>query len=268
MPHPTPSLKLLVCAACTVLAAPAAFGQTFDAVRLLGAAPGTDLGVVGAAIVATTEYRGSDNRRTLLLPVLDYQWANGWFAGVTNGIGYNFSNSPQMQYGLRLTIDLGRNESRSSALRGMGDIDAKADAGAFFNYATPEGAFASSSLRYGSGNDGKGVVVDLGTGYSTALQPQWRLGLGAALTLVNAEYMQAFFGVTPAQSAASGYAIYTPGAGVRDVRANAALTYLIDRRMSVTTVLSASFLQGDASNSPLTRERNTITGVVGFAYTF
>ena len=268
MPHPTPALTRLALAACTLMAAPAALAQAFDAVRLYGAAPGSDLGVVGAAIVAGPEYKGSDQRRNLLLPLLDYQWAQGWFAGVTNGIGFNFSASPQFQYGLRLTIDLGRKESRSSALRGMGDIDAKADFGAFFNYATAEGVFATSSLRYGAGNDGKGVVVDLGTGYSTALAAQWRLGAGVALSVVNADYMQAYFGVTSAQAAASGYARYTPGAGVRDVRANAALSYLFDRRLSTTLALSASSLQGDARTSPLTRQTSNWSGVLGVAYTF
>ena len=140
-------LKTLVLAAGLVLAAPGAFAQAFDAVRLYGAAPGTDAGTAGAAIVATYEYQGSDERSTLLLPVLDYQWANGWFAGVANGIGFNFSASPQFQYGLRLTADKGRKESSASALRGMGDIDAAAEGSAFFNYSLPQGLFVTSSLR-------------------------------------------------------------------------------------------------------------------------
>lgn len=254
--------------ACSVLAAPAAFAQAFDAVRLYGAAPGQDGGTVGAALIATTEYRGSDQRRTLLVPVLDYQWANGWFAGVTNGVGYNFSNSPQWQYGLRLVLDMGRSESRSRALRGLGDIDAKAEASAFANYATAGGLFYSSSVRYGSGNEGKGLVVDLGAGHGQQIAPQWRLGLGLGLTLANAEHMQAYFGVTPAQSLNSGYRAYTAGSGVRDVRANVALTHLFNRRLSATLALSASSLQGDARRSPLTRQDATVSGVLAVAYAF
>jgi outer membrane protein len=36
------------------------------------------------------------------------------FAGTTNGIGYNFSHSESMQYGLRITADLGRAEYMQS----------------------------------------------------------------------------------------------------------------------------------------------------------
>jgi outer membrane scaffolding protein for murein synthesis (MipA/OmpV family) len=261
-------LKTVALAAGIALTAPNAFAQAFDAVRLSGAAPGKDGGSVGAAFIAAYEYQGSDKRRTLVLPVLDYQWANGWFAGVTNGIGYNFSDAPEMQYGLRLTADLGRKESRTSTLGGMGDIDPAVEGGAFFNYSLSQGLLLTSSVRYGAGADNKGLVVDLGAGYSTEIAPQWHLSAGTAITLANAHYMQSFFGVTGAQSAASGYAGYSAGSGARDVRAKLALTYSIDQRTSVTTVLSASSLLGDAKDSPLTRKRTSGSGVVAVTYAF
>lgn len=268
MPQPARHFSPLVLATCLAAATPAAFGQAFDAVRLFGAAPGQDGGTAGAAVVVGTEYRGSGQRRTLLVPVLDYQWANGWFAGVTNGVGVNFSRSPQWQYGLRLVLDMGRSESRSNALRGMGDIDTKAEVSAFANHSTAGGLFLTSTVRYGSGNDGKGLVVDLGAGHSTALAPQWRLGMGVATTLVNAEHMQAYFGVTPAQSLRSGYRVYNAGSGIRDVRANVALIHQFNRRLSATLAVSASSLQGDAKDSPLTRQDATVSGVLGVGYAF
>ena len=261
-------LKTIALATCITLAAPNAFAQAFDAVRLYGAAPGKDGGTFGAAVVAGYAYQGSDEQSTLVIPVLDYQWANGWFAGVTNGIGYNFSNSPQTQYGLRVTADRGRKESRSSALRGMGDVDPAAEVGGFFNYSLPEGLFFTSSVRYGAGADHKGLVTDLGAGYLTEIAPKWHLAAGAGITLANANYLQSFFGVTGAQSAASGYAVYTAGSGARDVRANVALTYSIDEKISVTAALSASSLLGGAKHSPLTRKPTSGSGVVGITYAF
>ena len=268
MPAVNPRLETLALATGIALAAPNVFAQSFDTVRLYGAAPGSDGGAFGAAVITSPEYRGSDARRTMLLPLLDYQWASGWFAGASNGIGFNFSGTPQMQYGLRVTADLGRKESRSSALRGMGDVPAALEGGGFFNYHLSRELLLTSTLRYGAGVGHKGLVVDLGAGYSTVIAPAWRLGAGAGLTFVNARYMQSFFGVTAGQSAASGYAVTTAGAGVRDVRVNTMLTYSIDPRLAVTTVLSASSLQGDAKDSPLTRKRTSATGVVAVTYAF
>lgn len=261
-------LKNITLAVGIALTAPNVFAQAFDAVRLYGAAPGKDGGTVGAAVFTGYEYRGSDKRRTLLLPVLDYQWANGWFSGSTNGIGYNFSDSSQVQYGLRLTADLGRKESRVSALRGLGDVDPAFEGGAFLNYTLPQGMFFTSSVRYGAGANKDGLIVDIGAGYSTAIAAKWHLGAGTGITLTNAQYMQSFFGVTEGQSAASGYAVYTPGSGARDVRANVALTHSINPKTSVTAALSASSLLGDAKNSPLTRKRTSEAGVVAIAYAY
>ena len=55
---------------------------------------------------------------------------------------------------------------------------------------------------------------------------------------------------------------------MRDVRANAALTHIFNRRLSATLAVSASSLQGDARSSPLTRQETTVSGVLGVAYAF
>ena len=261
-------LKLAAFAAGAAALAPSASAQAFDVVRLYGASRPGDGGAVGAAVIAGQRYPGSSERRTLVVPLLDYQWKSGWFAGTTNGLGYNFSRRPDMDYGVRLTADLGRTESRSSALRGLGDIDARPEVGAFYNYSFSPSLALTSSLRYGSGNDRNGVVVDVGAAYSMVLAPQWRLGLGVSATVANAKYMQSYFGVTPAQSATSGYAPYTVGSGLRDVRASAALTYSVTPRVAITTALSASSLQGDAKDSPVTRKRSAVTGLVSAFYAF
>lgn len=258
----------LVLAATVSLAAPNAFAQAFDSVRLFAAPPGKDGGTVGAIVVSGAAYAGSNERRTRLLPVLDYQWANGWFAGVSNGVGYNFSTSPRLQYGLRLTADFGRDEKRSAALRGLGDIDTQVEAGAFFNLRMQEGFAFTSSARYGSGRDGKGLVVDLGAGWSTTFGAGWRLGLGTALSVVNAEVMQSTFGITPEQSRRSGYAVYTPGAGLRDTRASLSLSYAFAPRLSATASVSASTLLGDAADSPLVRRKTNASAVFVLGYAF
>ena len=261
-------LKALAVAAGLALAAPTVLAQAFDAVRLFGAAAGADGGTAGVAFVAGTEYQGSNERRNLILPLLDYQWINGWFVGTSNGVGYEFGKRLDMQYGLRLTFDRGRDADRSSVLRGMGDIDIKPEAGAFFNYFVSPQIFLTSSLRFGAGNTGRGMLVDLGAGYATQLAPQWRMAVGAAATLANADYMQSYFGVTPAQAAASGHAVYKPGSALRDVRASLSLNYFLTQQVTFTTALSVSALQSAAKDSPLTRKSTSPSGVFVIGYRF
>lgn len=262
------SVRPLLVAASLALLSQAAAAQAFDAVRLYGAAPGKDGGVAGLAVVHGRDYAGSASTRTMLVPLVDYQWANGWFAGVTNGVGYNFSRTPGLQYGLRVTADFGRKEKRSPVLRGLGDVDPSAEAGAFLNYSIDREFFLTSSVRVGQGEDHRGALLDLGAGYSLELAPGWRLGAGVATTLANADYLQTYFGVNATQSAASGLRSYKPSAGLRDVRLNLSSTYRFDPRIGITTALSSTTLLGDAKDSPIVRKKNTIGAVVAVSYAF
>ncbi len=251
-----------------LMTAPSAFAQAFDVVRLYGAAPDRDSGRIGAVAIVGPRYMGSDETGFLALPALDYQWRNGWFAGTGNGIGYNFSATQKTQYGLRVTADIGRKQSRADALNGMGNINPRPEIGAFLNYAVTPQTVLTSSLRYGAGNDSNGLIVDLGAAWSTSLSPTWRLGLGLTGTVVNTSYMRSYFGVTPTQSANSGYATYTPGSGWRDLRANAALTWQINERTVMNFGLSASTLLSGAKNSPIALQSNGLSGVVAVLYGF
>lgn len=250
------------------LGAPSAHAQVYEAVRLQAAAPGQNGGLAGAVVLADTEYPGATERRTVVLPVLDYQWANGWFAGTTNGIGYNFSDRPNLQYGVRLTADFGRKASASPALRGLGDIQARPEAGGFLNLALGEDFSLTSSLRYGSGRESKGLVVDLGAAYSTQIAARWRVGLGAGVSLANADHLQSYFGVTGEQALASGYRSYAPAAGLRSGQLSLTVSYSPTPRMSVTAGVSANTLLGDAADSPLVRRKTSASGLLAAVRAF
>lgn len=255
---------LLVTAAFTNPAS----AQAFDSVQLNHAAPVTDGGTVGLVAASAPEYLGSDERKAITLPMFSYQWANGWFAGMDNGVGYNFSKNPALQYGLRLTADLGRRSGDIAALRGMGDVDAKPELGGFATYAAAEGLALTGSVRWGSGQNSNGTVVDLGVGYSVALAAQWRLGSKLGVTLADSQHMQSYFGVDAQQAARSGYAAYRPEAGLRDARLGLSLTYLINPRTFVTAAVSGSALNDGAKNSPIARSSNANAAVLALTYAF
>ena len=111
-------------------------------------------------------------------------------------------------------------------------------------------------------------MLNLGATYSTAVAPNWRMGAGVSGTWANQAYMQSYFGVTDAQSTTSGYAPYTPSAGLRDLRASLSATYLMSPRMVITAAVSYDMLQGSAKDSPLSLQPNVFSGVVALTYGF
>lgn len=260
-----PRLALMLAA---LAAAPAFAQQDFDAV-LLNDSPSEFRGRAGAALYVAPEYRGAADKRTLLLPLAEFQWGSGWFAGTGNGVGYDFGRGTGLHWGVRGSIDWGRKESRSPALRGMGDIDPHPEVGVFMSTALERGLPGlqlHASVRAGAG--GSGLVGDLGAGWTFDLAPGLKLRAHAAATLANSAYMQDYFGVTAAQSASSGYGTYSAQGGVRDVRAGGTLLWAIDRRLLLSASLTATSLRSDAAESPLTRDTSGLTALVGVTYGF
>ncbi len=225
-------------------------------------------GVAGVALLAGREYQGSRESRLQVLPNIEYQWSNGFFAGVTNGLGYNASTSPSLAYGARVTLDFGRKESRSSDLRGLGDIDARPELGAFFNTAVAPSIMLNSSLRFGNGTKRNGLLADLGASWSTALGPSMRLSASVATTWANSNYQQSYFGINAQQSLNSTYGVYTPGAGLRDARVGLVLNYRLTPAWGLTGGLTHSELLGDAKRSPLVRKSSTTSGLIALGYSF
>lgn len=165
--------------------------------------------MVGLGVANGAAYLGSDERRTRALPVLAARWSNGWSAGVggfagTGGVFYRFASSTPWSYGLRLTVDLGRDEDDADALRGMGDIDARPEAGAFASYALLPGLRLGAAFRYGSGSDRDGLLGELSLRGMVPVAPNVRMTAGLMATLANARSMQSVFGVDPDQSLRSG----------------------------------------------------------------
>ena len=225
-------------------------------------------GRVSLTVESKVDFSGSDAPRANVFPTLEYQWANGWFAGTNRGVGYNFSKSPTLQYGFGLGYDLGRKESDRGALAGMGSIDSKVEYGAFLNYAPDRNWRLSSVLRYGSGDTGQGATANFGANYAIDIAPQWRLDVGVSTTWANASYMQSYFGVNAAQSLTSGHAEYSPASGIRDVGTGLNLSYQLTPKISVSGGLQASSLVGDAKNSLIVTSPHSVSGSLSIGYAF
>jgi MipA family protein len=210
-------------------------------------------------------YLGSDERKTRALPLLAARWSNGWFAG-TSGIGYRFNAGQPLSGGLRLSLDRGRDENDADALRGMGDIDMRPEIGGFVDWALLPGLRLGSSLRYGSGNDHDGLLADVGLRGMLPLSSSIRLTAGLTATFANTKAMQSQFGVDALQSANSGYALYTPGSGLRDVSLQAGSMFRLRDNLMLFVGANARTLMGDARDSPLTRDRTGVGAIATLAF--
>jgi len=270
MPGELAAFSLITALACVVsmTLVSEARAQSFDAVRLYGVKSAESGGSVGMGVAFVPNYMGAKDHVARPLPLLEYRGSNGLFAGTGNGLGYNFGGQGRAQFGPRLTLDVGRKESDDKHLAGLGDIKVKPELGVFFNYEIVDGLQVTSSLRYGSGNQRRGAIADLGLSYTYPVAANWKLGLGVATSLVNADYMNSYFGVDASQAVRSGLGRYSPTGGVRDARGNLVLSYSFSRRFGASFGLSGGQLMSEAKKSPLARQTSSISAFGGVSYLF
>ena len=88
---------------------------------------------LGAGAAYVPRYEGAANNILRAAPLIDVSYSNGkFFISMTRGVGYNFSDSPYVQYGVRLGLGNARSESDDPHLNGMGDLKYIAEGGLFF----------------------------------------------------------------------------------------------------------------------------------------
>lgn len=234
--------------------------ETFDRKTIDGRSV-TTLGL-GAGYLP--KYEGSNEHQWRAIPLIDIQRGH-FFIGM-NGIGYDFSSNPDLQIGPRLSYRGGRKESDSVRLRGMGDIGSGAEAGAFARMKF--GAwFVRGDIRLGMGN-ADGTVVQFGGGHMTRIGDSDHVVLDASATWADSKYTNAYFGVTAAQAAASGFAAYTPGSGIKRYDIGANWIHSFPGKWFSSLGLRAGNLSGDAANSPLVENKQQWISSVILGYRF
>lgn len=216
--------------------------------------PGGAGGTIGLGVASRPAYSGGEERETRALPLIEYRWASGWFAGVRDGIGYSFSSNPTGEYGLSLGLDLGRDEDDDPALDGLGDIDPQPVLGAFLSGRVAGPLRLSSVLRYGGGKDGDGLALDLGAEAGLPLPSGIMLRVGVSTTWVNETLVQDYYGIDAGQSLRSGYPVYSPSAGLREAELNLGLMFRFGKHWGASLGGGVERLLGDAKDSPIVQE--------------
>jgi outer membrane protein len=224
-------------------------------------------GTLGLGVLSGPRYPGADSNRTRVLPVVQVRWGDGWFAGI-EGVGYRFGDGKPWTGNLSVGLDRGRKESADPALRGMGDISARATLGGSASVRFLPFLTASAGLRYGSGEERDGLVADLGLRTMIPLSPSARVMLGVGGRWVNEASMKSSFGVSAAQALVSGYALYQPSAGWRDWGPSVTGMLNLGDSWQLMLRVEQRTLLGDAKKSPLVREASSTSGMAMLGWRF
>ena len=231
----------------------------------------TDLQVGGFVAVAP-KYEGSKEYRVYGFPIVAPSGygiaAQGTvqFRGVDD-LRFRLINYNGFEFGPLVGWRFNRKQSDAERLNGLGDIDGGAVAGAYVAYRA--GMFMPYlSYHNQVTGDNTGGLFRFGLESRIDIAPRQSVTATVGASYGDDTYMDTYFSVTPAQSAASlaGLSAYNADAGFKSVFLG--LTSDVPLSESWILKLSGRYVRlvGDAASSPIVEEKNQFYAGLGLTY--
>ena len=251
--------------------------------------------LLGGGVGFQPLYEGSDEYRAVGFPIIapsfgDTDGPRRFEFRSLDDVRIHVLRFGGLSLGPVLGYRFGRDEDDAARLRGLGDVDNGVVAGGFVAYDfvdepdTRLGLALAASTQVTGDDFGRssfgtpnfrvgtdyGVEIDLSASYERTLSDRLRLSARLGTTFADGDYMQTYFGVTPAQAANSvaGLPAFDADSGIKDVYVNVGTTFNLTENFELRASLGYQRLLGDAANSPVTMDANQFTGALGAAYRF
>ncbi|MDP9008740.1 MAG: MipA/OmpV family protein [Pseudomonadota bacterium] len=211
--------------------------------------------ILGTAAEAQPVYAGAHAYRVQGGPVINIEYKDIAFVSTGDGIGVNFLRGDHYRVGAAIAFDLGRRERDDYRnLRGMGDISPAPVAKVFATYVRSKEfplIVRVDARQIVGGADG--TVGDVGIYLPLpGSSRRFVMFAGPSITLATHRYLQSEFGVTPAQSLASGHRVFDAHAGMEAVGVGFSATRFLTDHWLLNTDLAISKFKGSPNVSPIT----------------
>jgi len=236
---------------------------------------GTSL-TVGGGVDVAPRYSGSDENRVSTALVLDYSMRNGFFASSTRGLGYgntlgNFDYSAALSYRTGRkdhNVDSDAMSDGSDHLRGMGNVKGSALGVVGLGYKLTNWLSAQLQAEVPLSERDNGAALHFGLVSPLYHSPKNSVTMALTSSWGTNDYMQTYYGVSTAQSAASGFKQYDAGSGIYAYSLNLDWTHNFTERWSVVADAGYTQLAGDARNSPIVQRKASPMGSLKVTYRF
>lgn len=240
---------------------------------------------LGAGVARIPDYEGGRKQHSSVFPIINTTWKTDYGVLMLGGDASAPNNSiPLLSLaiadpehfvaGVTLDYDGGRRDDRSGTafrsgsprLHGLGNLSGTLQYGVFGAYTV---GFATANLavrKAPSGRGHGGTIADLSVELALRIDKQLTFTASPTLTWVSMQTMRSYFGVTPAQAAASGFRAYMPDDGLKSYGMTLTANVQATKHWIFAANLAASRLSGQAAASPIVERRNIISPSLGLAY--
>ena len=159
----------------------------------------------------------------------------------------------------------GRDQDDANRLRGLGDVDGGVVVGGYAAYRAHLLTPFVSYHRQVSGDD-TGSIVRFGAESTAEIAPGLSVSATLGAAYADKDFMDAYFTVTSAQSAASGLDAYDADAGIKNVFLGLTSDVPISQDWGLKFSGRYSRLVGDAAASPIVESENQFYAGIGLTY--
>ena len=231
---------------------------------------------LGGGVDVAPRYSGSDKSRVGAAQVVDYAMENGFFISTMRGVGYG-NNIGNLDYSAAVSYRTGRKDkdvssdsisSGSDYLRGMGDIKGSAIVVPGLGYKVTDWLHLQLQAEVPVSERDNGEAVHFGIISPLYISPKNEVTLALTSSWGSDKYMQTYYGVSAAQSSASGFTRHDAGAGIYAYSLNLDWTHRLTSRWSVLAAAGVTQLAGDAADSPIVQRKTSPTGSLKVTYSF
>lgn len=229
-----------------------------------GPEEGGDHITIGVGGLYAPAYQGADDYRFQPLPMVDVKWGR-FFVNLQDGIGANLFDSEHVTVGVGLT-PVGGYRAKD-APDGIGKLSLGLGGRGFVKLR--QGGFEATlgATKIITGNT-EGAIADASLAYPIKASDKLMLIPSIGTTWGDRKHNTRYFGVTAAQSAASGLPQYRAGSGLVDAKAELAVIYRLTDRIGVMAMGGLSSLLGDAKDSLIVYHKTRPYGVLAVTYSF
>lgn len=231
---------------------------------------------LGGGVDVAPRYSGSDKSRVTAAQVVDYAMENGFFISTTRGLGYG-NRVGNLDYSAALSYRAGRKDrdvssdsiaSGSDYLRGMGDVKGSAVVVPGLGYRITDWLNVQLQAEVPVSERDNGEAVHFGIASPLYTSPENSVTLALTGSWGSSKYMQTYYGVSAAQSAASGFARNDAGSGIYAYSLNLDWNHKLTSRWSLLAAAGVTQLTGEAGDSPIVQRKTSPVGSLKVTYSF
>lgn len=243
---------------------------------------------IGAGVLTTPEYKGSDEYETKVLPLVRVNWTPEISAqnslslhslsltpqdGLQAEILQNNFTTYKLSTKIGLNYNFGRDEDDSNNLNGLGDIDGYTTATLAMDLEPKEQPYTTyttvhAKIESDLTSNNNGTTAELSAHLNHPLSKQLTLTHGPSIVWGSKDHTQTYFGISSDQSARSSYSAYTTNSGLQEAGYKARAMYRLSQNTSLIGAAKYDHLLGDAADSPITQEKSQFSTLIGLNYTF